>query len=152
MVHFLSSVCVCEDMFSWSENIRCAVTCLIIFAGSTPLVLGFLFSLFLCPLQGGKNEPPPSGDAFVCNNFSLSAPKQTLFDNARFPNVAQVEVWKSNEINSIALNHCTIQQDHRINLFSLFATALRAGKFTKASITIVQGHRYGILGPNGQVG
>eukprot|EP00439_Symbiodinium_sp_Y106_P006583 s9606_g1.t1 len=51
-------------------------------------------------LEGGKNEPPPSGDAFVCNNFTLSAPKQTLFDNA--------------------------------------------------SITIVQGHRYGILGPNGQ--
>ncbi|CAK8997264.1 unnamed protein product [Durusdinium trenchii] len=49
---------------------------------------------------GGKLEPPTAGDAFVCNNFTLSAPKQTLFDNA--------------------------------------------------SVTIVQGHRYGILGPNGQ--
>ena len=35
--------------------------------------------------KGGKNEPPPSGDAFVCNNFTLSAPKQTLFDNVVAP-------------------------------------------------------------------
>ena len=57
---------------------------------------------FSISLEGGKNEPPPSGDAFVCKNFTLSAPKQTLFDNAE--------------------------------------------------ITVTQGHRYGILGPNGQVG
>eukprot|EP00913_Durusdinium_trenchii_P031390 g29390.t1 len=55
---------------------------------------------FTITLEGGKLEPPTAGDAFVCNNFTLSAPKQTLFDNA--------------------------------------------------SVTIVQGHRYGILGPNGQ--
>ena len=56
--------------------------------------------VFSLTLEGGKNVPPPSGDAFVCDNFSLSCPGQTLFENA--------------------------------------------------SITLVQGKRYGILGPNGQ--
>ncbi|CAK0885295.1 unnamed protein product [Prorocentrum cordatum] len=54
---------------------------------------------FSISLEGGKNEPPDSGDSFVCKNFTISAPGQTLFDSA--------------------------------------------------SITVTQGHRYGILGPNG---
>mmetsp|Transcript_14332 Transcript_14332/g.39034 ORF Transcript_14332/g.39034 Transcript_14332/m.39034 type:complete len:1959 (-) Transcript_14332:208-6084(-) len=37
---------------------------------------------FTLTLEGGKNEPPPSGDAMVCENWSLSAPGQLLFDNA----------------------------------------------------------------------
>lgn len=56
-------------------------------------------SAFTLTLESGKNEPPPAGDAFTCENFTLTAPGQTLFSNA--------------------------------------------------TITIVQGKRYGILGPNG---
>lgn len=82
-------------------------------------------------IQGGKNEPPPSGDAFVCNNFTLSAPKQTLFDNVGQPIFNHIH-WAARLSNS---------DQSRSGL-----------SITKASVTIVQGHRYGILGPNGQVG
>jgi len=55
---------------------------------------------FSISLPGGKNDPPSAGDNFSVDGFTIMAPKQTLFNNAK--------------------------------------------------LTIVQGKRYGILGPNGQ--